>query len=146
LPGRDKLDIEIFGMEGIPEADMIAHEARLAGANNSNKKAKSGGSGHYGELTMEQIQQQMAAHKAGSATAGYPPPPVTESSPVIAAPPVLQQPPQPPQQNYYDAYNPYGGYQQPFANQYYPAQNTYGQPPLPPQNYGYPAAAGPNTG
>lgn len=67
LPGRDSLDVEIFGMEGIPEEDMIAHEMRIAGNNQSNsgsKKSKTGGSGQYGELTFEQIQQQMEARKS----------------------------------------------------------------------------------
>lgn len=66
LHGRDSLEVEIFGMEGIPEEDMVAHELKLAGnhQNSSNsKKSKSGGSGQYGELTLEQIQQQMEARK-----------------------------------------------------------------------------------
>lgn len=155
IPGRDKLDIEIFGMEGIPEEDMIAHEARISG-NNSNKKSKSGGSGHYGELTLEQIQAQMAAHKAASAVPSADTTPTNTASPVITAPPVIQPPPpqqqQQQQQQYYN-YNAYYG--QPAGyGQYYPPQNGYnappppvmgGQPPLPPQqNYGY--ANAPNAG
>ncbi|RCH77485.1 hypothetical protein CU098_002610, partial [Rhizopus stolonifer] len=119
LPGRDKLDIEIFGMEGIPEEDMIAHEMKISGANNSNKKSKSSGSGHYGELTLEQIQQQMAAHKAG-----MPP------GAIIAAPPTTTLASQ---QQYYGnpTFNPYYQYYPPPAP---PAQNGYGMP----QPYGYP--------
>lgn len=69
IRGRDNLDIEIFGMEGIPEQDMIEHELRIQASHQSgNKKPKATGSGHYGELSLEQLQQQMAAHKAGTAT------------------------------------------------------------------------------
>ncbi|GAN02452.1 C2H2 finger domain-containing protein [Mucor ambiguus] len=156
LPGRDKLDIEIFGMEGIPEEDMIAHEARISG-NHGNKKSKASGSGHYGELTLEQIQAQMAAHKAAAAAAvtSAEVTPTNTASPVITAPAVIQQPPQlqqqPPQQYYnYNAY-----YGQPAAGaygQYYPPAppNGYNAPPMPggpvpPQNYGY-AAPPPNAG
>lgn len=31
IPGRDNIEIEIFGMEGIPESDRIAHERDKAG-------------------------------------------------------------------------------------------------------------------
>ena len=31
LPNRDNLEVEIFGMEGIPEADRIAHELQIRG-------------------------------------------------------------------------------------------------------------------
>ena len=37
LPSRDNIEIEIYGMEGIPEVDRIAHE-----------KLKSGGECHRG--------------------------------------------------------------------------------------------------
>ncbi|OBZ88577.1 hypothetical protein A0J61_03368 [Choanephora cucurbitarum] len=153
LPGRDKLDVEIFGMEGIPEEDMIAHEMKVMGANNANKKAKSSGSGQYGELTLEQIQQQLAARKAGptadpTAAAAAPTATATTtaaaqtpvaSTGVIAAPPTGPTVPPPsvdPQsQQYYGntGYNPY--YQQPYG-QYYPPvpQGRYGMP----QPYGYP--------
>ena len=30
LPGRGNINIEIYGMEGIPAADMIAHEQKKA--------------------------------------------------------------------------------------------------------------------
>ena len=29
--GRDNIEVEIFGMEGIPEADRIAHELHKTG-------------------------------------------------------------------------------------------------------------------
>ena len=31
VPGRDNIEIEIFGMEGIPEQDRIAHERAKSG-------------------------------------------------------------------------------------------------------------------
>ena len=31
LPGRNNIEIEIYGMEGIPEEDMKAHEQQKAG-------------------------------------------------------------------------------------------------------------------
>ncbi|KAI7900995.1 uncharacterized protein BX663DRAFT_141620 [Cokeromyces recurvatus] len=129
LPGRDNLEVEIFGMEGIPEEDMIAHEARILGNTNSHKKSKSNGSGQYGELTLEEIQQQMAAHKAlGTPTT----PNVSISqSPIISAPPVVTQQP-------YYSNTAYTQYQQPYANQYY----GYGAPP----NYGYTGGVGPYPG
>ena len=33
IKGRDNIEIEIYGMEGIPEEDLRAHEKRLAGKN-----------------------------------------------------------------------------------------------------------------
>lgn len=33
LPGRDSTEVEIYGMEGIPEEDVIAHEKK--GSNQS---------------------------------------------------------------------------------------------------------------
>ena len=31
VPGRDNIDLEIFGLEGIPEGDRIAHELAVHG-------------------------------------------------------------------------------------------------------------------
>lgn len=31
VAGRDNIEVEIFGMEGIPEADRIAHELKRVG-------------------------------------------------------------------------------------------------------------------
>ena len=31
ISGRDNVEVEIFGMEGIPEADRIAHELQKTG-------------------------------------------------------------------------------------------------------------------
>ncbi|KAI9486328.1 MAG: hypothetical protein EXX96DRAFT_614163 [Benjaminiella poitrasii] len=144
LPGRDSLEVEIFGMEGIPEKDMIAHEARVLGGGGSHKKSKSTGSGQYGELTLEQIQQQMAVHKAAGTVTDSPTTTTTTTTTgtaTISQAPIIntssslngtqqQQQQQQQQQSYYT--NPaYAatGYQQQYTNQYY----GYGVPP----NYGY---------
>ncbi|KAI8882157.1 hypothetical protein K501DRAFT_251996 [Backusella circina FSU 941] len=142
MPGRDNLDIEIFGMEGIPEEDLIAYEAKMLGASNSAKKSKSGGSGQYGELTLEEMQQQMAAHKAGTNPVGAPAAP---AAPVTATPAIPTPAPvttfQQPQVATSHYYNPafgvpppqagYGGVY-PYPNPYYPpAQPNYGFRPPP---------------
>lgn len=137
-------------MEGIPEQDMIDHELKIQANNhNNNKKAKSSGSGQYGELSLEQLQQQLAAHKAASTTSpttaistgpsvNYPP-----QQSVVQPPQPLPQPPTQPQAGgggaggYYGFGQPvgYGAYP-PFNNQHYtppPPLNAY-----PPQNFGPP--------
>lgn len=100
-------------MEGIPEEDMIAHERKLASNNQNNsnsKKSKSSGSAQYGELTLEQIQQQMEARKT------------------VAAPY---------SQDYSQDYYGYNNYpQQPYTNTAY-YQNGFPPPPQQPQNFGY---------
>ncbi|KAI8991671.1 hypothetical protein BDF20DRAFT_812126 [Mycotypha africana] len=131
LPGRDSLDIEIFGMEGIPEEDMIAHEAKIAGGGGGGqaKKSKSSGSGQYGELTIEQIQQQLAAKKAEAATSASPVAAVASPAPTTAYAPFQQQvgvAPQQQQQYYANGYGSYGGYT---------GFNSYYQQPG--YNYGY---------
>lgn len=129
-------------MEGIPEQDMIDHELRIqAGNQNGNKKAKSTGSGQYGELSLEQLQQQMAAHKAAispTLPTGPVAVPAVAAAAVAYPPPPPPPPPQQPQAFYgygQAATSNFGGYQaQGFNNQYYTSP-----PPLPPQQQtGYP--------
>ena len=40
MPGRDTTEIEIFGMEGIPEADLLAHDGEDEDEDGVAKKAK----------------------------------------------------------------------------------------------------------
>ena len=41
MSGKEKPDLEIFGMEGVPEQDIAAHRAKiLAASENSSKKQK----------------------------------------------------------------------------------------------------------
>jgi hypothetical protein len=145
MSGRDNLDIEIFGMEGIPEEDLIAYEAKILGASNAAKKSKSGGSGQYGELTLEEMQQQMAAHKAGNAPAGPGGGAAPAAAPAVVPPTIPTPTPvtsyaQPPVAGSH-YYNPafgvpppqagYGG-AYPYPNPYYPpAQPNYGYRPPP---------------
>ncbi|RCH99699.1 hypothetical protein CU097_003319 [Rhizopus azygosporus] len=145
LPGRDNLDIEIFGMEGIPEEDLVAHELKVAGLNNSKKaKTSTGGSGQYSELTLEEIQAQMAAHKATAnpnltttTTSNITTSAAPTSATITAAPakPAAATVAAAPPQYYYG--QPYGDY----YNQYY--ANYYGAPGGYP--YGYPQAPYPAT-
>lgn len=140
-------------MEGIPEQDMIDHELRIQANNqNGNKKPKSTGSGQYGELSLEQLQQQMAAHKAAispttpvSAVAApavaYPAPSAPAPLPPPSAPPPIQQ-----AQAYY-------GYGQGFAYGAPGYNNYYAPPPPPPPpppqqqpSYPIPASGGVNFG
>ncbi|PWN52880.1 hypothetical protein IE53DRAFT_306334, partial [Violaceomyces palustris] len=65
LPGRDTFDVEIYGMEGIPEKDLQEWMARKASGDGGNdqrpsKKAKV----ENVPLTPEELKAQLAAHKA----------------------------------------------------------------------------------
>lgn len=139
-------------MEGIPEQDMIDHELRIQANNqNGNKKAKSTGTGQYGELSLEQLQQQLAAHKAAaSAPSNTVPSTLTAAgstiTPAVSAtavvPPIAYPPPPPPPvvaqaAPYYGYVQPtpgYVGYQAAYNNQYYPPQQPSGYPS---QSFGY---------
>lgn len=39
LPGRDSTEVEIYGMEGIPEADLVAHEKKGSNQGGQNPSA-----------------------------------------------------------------------------------------------------------
>ncbi|KAG9302016.1 hypothetical protein G9A89_021060 [Geosiphon pyriformis] len=60
LPGRESADVEIFGMEGIPPADLIAHQEALDGEGRANKKHKTDDD----EFSLEEIKKQFAQHQA----------------------------------------------------------------------------------
>ncbi|GAB5590150.1 hypothetical protein Unana1_05050 [Umbelopsis nana] len=155
LPGRETLEYEIFGMEGIPHEDLLAHEAAVLGGGNPAKRFKAGSSSDYSALTPEQIQAQIAAHKAGGvqpvatppAAAGYYQPPASAAAPMANAyppqysqyyqqPPQQQYPPRPPPVGFRPP--PYGapppGYGGP------PTQHQWAPPPgaYPPAAPGYP--------
>jgi hypothetical protein len=42
-PGRGNIEIEIYGMEGIPEADVKAHESRHGGGGDDDDEGGGGG-------------------------------------------------------------------------------------------------------
>ncbi|KAG0052847.1 hypothetical protein BGZ83_002055 [Gryganskiella cystojenkinii] len=72
MPGRESMDLEIYGMEGIPEEDQIAYLAKqeAGGENPATKRPKlDGGSAAAVELSTEDLQSQLAAHKAMMAAA-----------------------------------------------------------------------------
>ena len=66
LPGRDSFDIEIYGMEGIPAADLAAWKKRTGEATGQSaaehrpKKAKYSTT----PISAEDMRTQLAAHKA----------------------------------------------------------------------------------
>ncbi|CAB5390620.1 hypothetical protein RhiirA5_353506 [Rhizophagus irregularis] len=71
LKGRESTDVEIFGMEGIPQADMIAHMHALE-TDQPTKKIKTE---EPMELSSEEIKKQLAQHQAmmqNSSTTGQP--------------------------------------------------------------------------
>lgn len=142
-------------MEGIPHEDLLAHEAVVLGGGNPAKRFKAGSSSDYSALTPEQIQAQIAAHKAGGvqpvatppAAAGYYQPPASAAAPMANAyppqysqyyqqPPQQQYPPRPPPMGFRPP--PYGapppGYGGP------PTQHQWASPPgaYPPAAPGYP--------
>ncbi|KAN0064969.1 hypothetical protein ACQY0O_002027 [Thecaphora frezii] len=71
LPGRDTFDIEIYGMAGIPERDLLEWKSRKAAAaartNGGNAAASAMAKRPRIEkmvLTMEALRVQLEAHKA----------------------------------------------------------------------------------
>ncbi|KAI8379741.1 uncharacterized protein BYT42DRAFT_546047 [Radiomyces spectabilis] len=134
LPGRETLEVEIFGMEGIPYDDLVAYEAKKT-AGNANKRARTdAGSGQYGELTPEQIQAQLALHKAGATPTAA----ASSASPATPAAAAVTATATPP--SYYPSAQPYPppvsvpppGMPAPYPGQYnpyYPNQGAYPPPP-----------------
>lgn len=142
-------------MEGIPHEDLIAHEQAISSGGNAAKRFKAGGSSDYSALTPEQIQQQIAAHKAGGVqpaaaapapavnpTSGYYPPPAAAP---VGGPPSSAYPPQYShyyqQQPQYPARPPPMGYRPPP----YGPPPGYGGPP-PPHQWAPPGAYPPPAG
>lgn len=105
MPGRESFDIEIYGMVGVPEADLEEWRAR---------KERRGQGSHAqgakrpkidkGVIPIEQLKAQLEAHKAlmsgkapppGAASAlfGYGPPPTAIGFPPNIPPPGFGPPP-----------------------------------------------------
>jgi len=84
LPGRESIDLEIFGTEGIPESEVAAHNQRImaeyaqkeadrraaSGQSNGPKKPKIDISK---ELDPEEIKKKLEAHKKAMASGGVTP-------------------------------------------------------------------------
>lgn len=85
LPGREGVDLEIFGTEGIPEQEVAVHNQRILAEfarQEADKRAASGQSNGpkkpkidlEKELDPEEIRRKLEAHKrAMAAGAGAPP-------------------------------------------------------------------------
>ncbi|RUS33583.1 hypothetical protein BC938DRAFT_471019 [Jimgerdemannia flammicorona] len=160
LPGRESCEIEIFGMEGIPEEDQIAHQAALDAKDNPpSKRQKFDTGGNLTELTPEQIQAQLAQHQALAQATPQSFPPAPYGAPAPAGGPVPPAgaaysgyfpPPRPGAPSAAPAPAPFPGQYSQFyqprppagtaATQPYrpPPGQPYQQPPFPPQQpYGY---------
>ncbi|KAI9758601.1 MAG: hypothetical protein M4579_002977 [Chaenotheca gracillima] len=155
LPNRSNLDVEIFGMEGIPEDVVGAHNQRVlsqfqtaeaerrvatgnppagSGAGSGGKKAKFESPGDIKKRLAEH-KARMAEQTAGGSSGGATPvgagqgtasPAVVQSPGTLAAPPAYQQPQQ--SQNV----TPNNSNFPPFQNASNPPGGNYGpgQPPF----------------
>ncbi|KAM0747477.1 hypothetical protein T439DRAFT_328717 [Meredithblackwellia eburnea MCA 4105] len=87
LPGRDSFDIEIYGMEGIPAADLAAWQSRQAEASGRKLKENRPVKPKFSKLplTREEARAQLMAHKQLMAPTPLAPPPGL--APPAAAPP-----------------------------------------------------------
>ncbi|KAI5844838.1 RING-6 [Tricharina praecox] len=150
LPGRESIDLEIFGTEGIPESEVAAHNQRImadyaqkeadrraaSGQSNGPKKPKIDISK---ELDPEEIKRKLEAHKKAMASGG-----ATPVTPVGASmsPGRSQSPggfdahasPQvaPPQIAYPQVTSPpfqQGQFGMPQPNAFQPPPNAFQQPP-----------------
>lgn len=78
IPGREGVDLEIFGTEGIPEQDVAAHNQRILQEYARAEDAKRAASGQSNgpkkpkidlekELDPEEIKRKLEAHKRAMA-------------------------------------------------------------------------------
>lgn len=81
LPGRESVDLEIFGTEGIPESEVAAHNQRILSEyarKEADKRAASGQSNGpkrpkidiAKELDPEEIKRKLQEHKRAMASGG----------------------------------------------------------------------------
>ncbi|KAF8939252.1 hypothetical protein BGZ58_010255 [Dissophora ornata] len=145
LPGRETVEREIYGMEGIPEEDLHAYNAKQDANDDHASKRPKIASTHV-EFSEEDLQQQLAAHKAMMQAAVAPPSGPPGSAPVAPGMPLtpLGAPGHmgagaPPPANH----GPYPGQFQypgmpPAAASVMPAAYSQFYQPRPPQPYGMP--------
>lgn len=81
IPGRESIDLEIFGTEGIPESEVAAHNQRILSAFAQREADRRAGSGQPGsgskrpkidiskDLDPEEIRKKLEAHKKAMAAA-----------------------------------------------------------------------------
>ncbi|WFD19842.1 hypothetical protein MCAP1_002082 [Malassezia caprae] len=117
LPGRDSFEIEIYGMVGVPDSDLIAWQVRRSGERAASGPSKSTGPPmpkrpriEKVALSADELRAQLAAHKAlmsGAASTSAPPmltqtqapqpaptaPPPVEPAAQAQAPPTSNPPP-----------------------------------------------------
>ncbi len=90
LKGRDNINLEIYGMENVPEADIIEHEKRKSSSNQNNKEEY-----YDSDSESEKSPKDQTSQIA-------PPPPPGPSLPPLPPPPIPQIPPP----NHYPAMSP----------------------------------------
>lgn len=145
LPNRAGIDIEIFGMEGIPEDVLYAHRQRVATQfqqAEAERQAATGnpppGTGHNNQPAkkpklenLSDMKKRLAEHRAKRAGGSS-----GEATPVGAGQPVPQSVP---------AVGTYVSFGQAYAPFYGPQLTYYGQPQVaaaPAQQYSYPQPYG----
>jgi len=77
IPGRESVDVEIFGVEGIPEVELIAHRQRIISQfqqdETDRRNSTNGGGSQFGgpakkpkieKLDPAEIKRRLAEHKA----------------------------------------------------------------------------------
>ncbi|KAL0638841.1 hypothetical protein Q9L58_002072 [Maublancomyces gigas] len=81
IPGRESIDLEIFGTEGIPESEVAAHNQRILSAFAQREADRRAGSGQSGsgtkrqkldiskDLDPQEIMKKLEAHKKAMAAA-----------------------------------------------------------------------------
>lgn len=152
MPGRQSVDLEIYGMEGIPEADQIAYLAKQEDGDNNpaSKRPKFDSGSATMEFSAEDLQSQLAQHKAMMAAAAAPAP-VSVPPPLepMGVPPGFPMAPAAP--GAMGAHPPHGG---PYPGQFQypgmppaaasvmPAAYSQFYQPRPPQPFGMPPHPG----
>ncbi|KAJ5037582.1 uncharacterized protein L3040_007754 [Drepanopeziza brunnea f. sp. 'multigermtubi'] len=160
LPNRQGLDVEIFGMEGIPEDVVQAHNQRIiagfyqaqaerqAATGNPGPGAQNGGQSKKPKIEApSDLKKRLAEHKArkaeqaanGSSGANTPMMDPAQNSPIGQSPVPFNASPFPPQQASYGATQAYQQppYQAPFSG---PPGQQYQPSYSPPQQQHAPTA------
>jgi len=157
MPGRQSVDLEIYGMEGIPEADQIAYLAKQedGDSNPASKRPKFEGGSASMEFSAEDLQNQLAQHKAMMAAAAAPTPAAVPPPPLGMPTNAGQMPPgfpvgppvpgamgvHPPNSGPYPGQFQYPG-MPPAAASVMPAAYSQFYQPRPPQPFGMPPHPG----
>lgn len=87
LPGRESFDVEIYGMVGIPEADLAEWRARRGNRQGNGQGASKRPKIEKVALTSEQLKAQLEAHKALMSGKAPPPSAAPSLNPAFLPPP-----------------------------------------------------------